>query len=94
MLYEKQIVTDLVPIDICDSTLIKLKHDVEKLIEEYGEGAWITIDIDGEPHIEYDRLEYDSEFERRILLERTRKKFRKKQYEDLKREFEKEENNE
>lgn len=92
MLYEKQIVTDLVPIDICDSTLIKLKHDVEKLIEEYGEGAWITIDVDGDSYVEYNRLETDSEFDKRIKKEEERKKFRKKQYEDLKKEFEKENN--
>lgn len=72
-------------------TLNLLAEEIQSLKDEYGGDATINIETwDGYSTVElkYQSPETETEEKQRLLWEEKRKQFRKKQYEDLKKEFE------
>ena len=78
-------------LDIYDTMkLSELKSVVDCAFEKFGGDVFVSIDCDDEfnAQIMYKELETDQEFAYRVSFEERKKEDRRKQYEELKKEFE------
>jgi hypothetical protein len=67
-----------------DGKLIDVKHYIERLIEKYGENAYMDIERDGydcyvELYIKYERQESDEERDKRLAVARKDRERRAKE---------------